>query len=91
MLPKSILFYWSKGAGMRREIIKIVGRCKNNNKPCFLNLIARKLKMSHVAVKKHLDLLIGEGYIKQINPNGKPVYLQLRKKGKDVLEEFTKD
>jgi predicted transcriptional regulator len=52
--------------------------------------IAKKFNVTHVAVKKHLDLLLEEGYVKQINPKSKPVYLELTKKGKDVLNEFAK-
>lgn len=90
MLPKSVLFYWSKGADMRRKIIKFVHECEKENKPCFLNIIARKFGLTHAAVKKHIDLLIEEKYIKQINPKGKPVYLKLTKPGKDVIMELTK-
>lgn len=90
MLPRTILFYWSKGADTRRKIIRFIGECEKNKKPCFLNAIAKKFKVTHVAVKKHLDLLIEEGYVRQINPKGKPVYLELTKMGKDVLNEFSR-
>ncbi len=88
MLPKSILFYWSKGAEMRRKIIRIVHEREKSNKPCFLNILAHKLNVTHVAAKKHLDLLIEQGYIKQINPKGKPVYLKLTSAGRDVAREL---
>ncbi len=89
MLSKSILFYWSKGADTRRKIIKFIYDCEKNNKPCFLNIIAQKLNLTHVAIKKHLDLLIKEGYVKPINPSGKPIYTKLTDSGKKVIKEFS--
>ncbi len=90
MLPRSVLFYWSKGANVRREILRIIGECEKKNQSCFLNFLAQKLKVTHVAAKKHLDLLVEEGYVEQINPRGKPVYLQLTHSGREVLKEFSK-
>lgn len=89
MLSKTILFYWSKGADTRRKIVKFIYDCEEKNKPCFLNYLAKKLNMTHPAVKKHVDLLIEEKIIKPINPLGKPVYLQLTSSGKKILKEFT--
>jgi predicted transcriptional regulator len=91
MISKSILFYWSKGSDIRRKILIMINQHCGENKPCFLNLIAKKLKMSHVGVKKHLDLMVEERYIKLINPKGKPVYLQLSEKGKGVIKELNKN
>lgn len=88
MIPKSVLFNWSKGANIRREIIKIIKLCEEKNEPCFLNIIAKKLKLTHVAVKKHTDLLSEEGYIIPINPEGKPIYLKLSETGKEIYSEF---
>lgn len=90
MLSKSILFYWSKGSGTRRKIIKFVHDCEKKGKPCFLNAIAEKFSLTHVAVKKHIDLLIEEKYIFQINPSGKPVYLKLTGSGEEIVEELGK-
>ncbi len=90
MLSKSILFYWSKGADTRRKIIKFLYECEKKNNPCFLNVISKKLNLTHVAIKKHIDLLIEEKYVKQINPSGKPVYLKLTDSGKEVIEEIYK-
>ncbi|VVB65561.1 Uncharacterised protein [Candidatus Gugararchaeum adminiculabundum] len=86
---KTILFYWSKGADVRRKIIKAIAECEKKENPCYLNLLAEKFELSHVAVKKHLDLLLEEGYVKILNPDGKPVYLALTKKGTDMLQEFS--
>ncbi len=85
---KSVLFYWSKGAEIRRKIILLIDNLNKEQKACFLNIIADKLKISHVGIKKHIDLLIEEKYIEQINPKGKPIFLQLSKKGKDLVKEF---
>ena len=90
MISKSILFYWSKGAKIRRKIISLVHNLNEKNKPCFLNILSKELKVSHVAVKKHVDLLHEEHYIDFINPKGKPVYLKLSKKGLELIEEFKK-
>jgi DNA-binding MarR family transcriptional regulator len=88
MIPKSILFYWGKGSKIRRDILSLTNQLNKNNNPCFLNIIAKKIKLSHVATKKHIDLLIEENYLKQINPNGKPVFLKLTKKGKEIIKEL---
>jgi len=87
---ESILFYWSKGADIRRKIIQFLAQCNQKEKPCYLNHISKQVKLSHVAVKKHLDLLLEEGYIKPINPEGKPIYLQLTSKGKGVVRNLNK-
>jgi len=88
MIPKTILFYWSKGAETRRRIIKIIEDCEKKKEACFLNKISQRIGLTHVATKKHIDLLIEEGYIKEINPHGKPVYLQLTSKGKKIAKEI---
>ncbi len=80
MIPKSVLFYWSKGAETRRKILLIVNECEKASKPCFLNMLAKRMSLSHVALKKHIDLLIEEKYIEPINPSGKPVFLKTTKK-----------
>lgn len=88
MLSRSVLFYWSKGANTRRRILSLTRILNDENKPCFLNVLSEKLELSHVALKKHMDLLIDEKYIKQINPDGKPIYLELTDTGREVLEEL---
>jgi predicted ArsR family transcriptional regulator len=87
---KTILFYWSKGADTRVKMIRIIAERGKKEQPCYLNLIAERLGLSHVAVKKHLDLLIEEGYVGVLNPGGKPNYLSLTEKGADVLKEFAR-
>ncbi len=86
---KTILFYWSKGSDTRVKIIKFIARCERESEACYLNVLADKLKLSHVAIKKHLDLLIEKGYVKILNPGGKPVFVALSKTGIEVLGEFS--
>ncbi|MBM3309681.1 MAG: hypothetical protein FJY77_05435 [Candidatus Altiarchaeales archaeon] len=86
---KAILFYWSKGADVRRKIIKIMKQAEEKKEPIFLNKIASLLGLTHVTVKAHLDLLIAEGYIEVINPEGKPHYLNLTKKGEALHKELS--
>ncbi len=88
MQNKSVLFYWSRGAEVRRKILSLTHRANQKKKPIFLNALAKKLGLSHVAVKKHVDLLVEEEYLEEINPGGKPVYLSLSKQGRRVLDEF---
>jgi predicted ArsR family transcriptional regulator len=86
---KTILFYWSRGADTRVRILKKIGSCSAKGQGCYLNTIAASLKLSHVGIKKHLDLLVEEGYVKAVNPGGKPVFLELTHRGRDVLGEFS--
>lgn len=88
MIPKSVLFYWSKGAEVRRNIIKFIYESNLQNKPCFLNILSIKFKMSHTGMKKHIDLLIEEKYVKAINLGGKPIYLEMTDKGREMLKEL---
>lgn len=87
---KTILFYWSKGAETRVRILKEICGCATKGEPCYLNTIAAKMEISHVGIKKHLDLLLEEGYVRIINPGGKPGFLELTHKGEEVLAEFSK-
>ncbi len=86
---KTILFYWSKGADTRRKLIRIIAECERKSEPCYLNLLAERLGLSHVAIKKHLDLLVEEGYVRILNPGGKPVFLALSDQGIEALKEFS--
>ena len=87
-MDKTVLFYWSKGAKTRVQILHIASKCQQKKDPCFLNQIADALHISHVGAKKHVDLLAEEGYLREINPNGKPVFLELTEKGKQIVHEF---
>lgn len=88
-ISKTILFYWSKGAETRRNIVRFIYQRQEKNEPCFLNLLAKEFNLSHVAIKKHLDLLIEENFVEAINPSGKPVYLKLTPSGKKVIKELS--
>ncbi len=90
MQNKTVLFYWSRGAEVRRDVVRLIGDAQKKNEPAFLNALAKELELSHVAVKKHLDLLVEEGYVESINPDGKPVYLKLSASGKAVYAEIRK-
>ena len=87
---KAVLFYWGKGASVRVKILFELSECSKSNQPCYLNQLAEKLQLSHVAVKKHLELLLEHKYVQPINPDGKPVYLELTEQGKSVVQEFVK-
>ncbi len=86
---KTILFYWSKGADTRRKIVLFLAKCEAEKRPCYLNNLAAHLKISHVATKKHLKLLIDKEFVEILNPDGKPQFLALTKKGKEVVKELT--
>ena len=86
---KTILFYWSKGADTRRQIIRLIAECERESKPCYLNIIADKLAITRAAVKPHLEILTKYGYIQALNPGGKPNYLVLTPQGIEVLKEFS--
>ncbi len=89
-MDKTVLFYWSKGAETRVRILLAASRCNQKKEPCYLNQLAEKTGISHVGAKKHVDLLVEEGYLKELNPDGKPIYLELTEKGKGTLTEFQK-
>ncbi len=86
---KTILFYWSKGSDTRRRILRLIAESARRDAPSYLNQLAEKLKLSHVAVKKHLDLLIEEKYVEILNPDGKPNFLALTAKGREMLKELS--
>lgn len=87
---KSILFYWGKGAETRVRIIQLIHECNQKKQPCYLNQLAQKMNLSHVAIMKQLNMLIEEGYVHEVNPDGKPIYLELTIKGQEISKEFQK-
>ncbi|MEW6721771.1 MAG: winged helix-turn-helix domain-containing protein [Candidatus Micrarchaeota archaeon] len=86
---KTILFYWSKGSDTRRKLVRLIADCERHGEACYLSFLAEKIGLSHVAIKKHVDLMVEEGYVKILNPGGKPVYLALTPKGIGMLREFS--
>ena len=86
---KTILFYWSRGAETRVRMLRFIAKCEKAGKPCYVNTLAKELELSHVAVMKHLGLMIDEGYVKILNPGGKPQYLALTPEGKKTAKELS--
>ena len=84
------MFFWSRGADVRRRILKIVGERERDHQPCYLSYLAGQLGISHVAAKKHVDLLAEQRYLRVLNPNGKPLYLGLGDDGKKTFDELFK-
>jgi len=64
-------------------------KCEQKNQPCFVSALSRKLKLSHVAILRHLDLMEEDGYVEVLNPGGKPAFLALTETGKTVANEFS--
>ncbi|VVC01450.1 Uncharacterised protein [uncultured archaeon] len=86
---KTILFYWSRGAETRVRLLKLIEKTEKKGGACYLNTLARQLRLSHVAIKKHLDLLVEGKYVRILNPKGKPHYLALTEEGKRTAKEFS--
>ncbi len=85
---KSVLFYWSKGAELRRRLVATMAKECRGKRACYLSKLAGILGVSHVALKKHVDLLVENGFIKHMNEGGKPVFLELTPEGKKLAREF---
>ena len=86
---KTVLFYWSKGSEVRVRIVQLIEQYNKGKRPVFSNELAKQLGLSHVAVSKHLDLLVTNGFVKVTNPGGKPQYLELTPNGLKVADEFS--
>ncbi len=87
-LTRRIFFNWGRGATTNVGILDLVDNCAKNKEPCYINILADSIGLSHVAIKKKVDIFIEQGYIEIINPNGKPHYLLLTDKGKELLNEL---
>lgn len=85
---KTILFYWSKGASTRRKIILYIEKCNKDGNPVHMATLASHLDISHSAIRKHKKLLLENGFVKAINPGGKPEYLELSEAGTEVVQEL---
>jgi len=85
---ENLMFLWSKGAATKVDLLEHVLSCNKQNEPCYIAILARKFSISHVAIKKHVDLMLVHGYLEVENPGRKPRYLRLTKKGHDVLGKF---
>lgn len=85
---KSVLFYWGKGADVRRRIMLLIFAHEKKNSPSYLNLLAQEINQSHVTTRRHIELLLEEQYLEEQNPGGKPTYLTLTKKGHEIVAEL---
>lgn len=86
-MDETVLFYLSKGGDVRLEILELVAEAEEDE-GMYLNKLAEELDMSHVAARKHLKLLLEEGYLKYKNPGGKPKFLKLTEEGKEVYQDM---
>lgn len=86
-MDETVLFYLSDGGDTRLEILELVEEAEKNQEGMYLNKLSDKLEMSHVAARKHLQLLIEEEYLEHRNPEGKPKYLELTTDGYRILSE----
>jgi predicted transcriptional regulator len=90
-----MLFIWTKGAKIRREIIKVINVSQKNNESIFLSKITNEINnffqektITISVVRFHLKSLIKYGLVQEINKGGRPEYLKLTKEGLDVNERI---
>lgn len=83
----SIIFLHSKGANTRRKIIKILHKQTENDLHNAV-MLAKKTEISKVSIKKHIDLLVKNEYVKKINPESKPIFLMLTEKGTTAAKKY---
>lgn len=86
-MDEIVLFYLSEGGSVRLEILQLTREANAEEEGIYLNKLADELDMSHVGVRKHLELLLNNGYVEYRNPGGKPKYLKLTEEGERILEE----
>lgn len=87
-MDETVLFYLSEGGDTRLQILKLVKEAEKAQEGIYLNKLADELGMTHVAARKHLQLLLEEDYLRYKNPGGKPKYLELMTDGNRVLNEI---
>ncbi len=85
---KAVLFYWSKGAPMRVKMVRLIAECNRRREPVYLAKLAGACRISDVAAKKHLELMVEHRFVSVQNPEGKPHYLELTREGWEVAREF---
>lgn len=86
-MDETVLFYLSEGGEMRLNILKLVKEAEEQQEGMYLNKLADELDVSHVAARKHVQLLLEENYLAYKNPDGKPKFLELTTDGYRVLSE----
>ncbi|MHA2105308.1 MAG: hypothetical protein ACW981_17910 [Candidatus Hodarchaeales archaeon] len=91
----SMLFIWTKGAKIRREIIRVVYGLQKKNESIFLSKITEEINeifqektITISVVRFHLKSLIKYGLIQEINKGGRPEYLKLSQEGLDSYERL---
>ena len=87
-MMESVIFLHSRGAELRRKIIRSLYLQENEKIRYCSSTLARKSSISKVAMKKHIDYLVYLGYIDKINPMGKPIFLRLTPKGSKTAKKF---
>lgn len=86
-MDETVLFFLSDGGDTRLKILELVEEAEENKEGMYLNKLSDELEISHVAARKHLQILLEEEYLKYKNPDGKPKYLELTEDGYRVLRE----
>ncbi|OLS26384.1 MAG: hypothetical protein HeimC3_09340 [Candidatus Heimdallarchaeota archaeon LC_3] len=94
----SLLFIWTKGAKIRREIVKIVFSYQEKNEAIFLSKITNDLiekytekKVTISLVRFHLKSLEKYNLIESINKGGRPEYLSLTREGLDAFNRIIEE
>lgn len=88
-MDETVLFFLSEGGDVRCTIVRLVKEANDAQEGIYLNVLAEELGMSHVAARKHVQLLLEEGYLAYKNPDGNPKYLELTEKGEDIYAEIS--
>lgn len=86
-MDEAVLFYLSPAGEKRLTILRLVNEAEDEQEGMYLNKIADELDISHVAARKHLELLLEGDYLRYKNPDGKPKYLEMTTDGYRVLSE----
>jgi DNA-binding MarR family transcriptional regulator len=88
MQMEEIILLYSNGAPIRRKILQLFHTKEKDSWPLCLTSVAGQFDISKVAIKRHVDLLLENGYLEKINPAGKPVYLKLTSKGTETARKY---
>lgn len=86
-MDETVLFYLSEAGDKRLKMLQLVAEAEEEKEGMYLTKMAEEIGISHVAARKHLQLLLDENYLQYKNPDGKPKFLELTEKGRGVLED----
>ncbi|MDY6778707.1 MAG: winged helix-turn-helix domain-containing protein [Candidatus Nanohaloarchaea archaeon] len=86
-MDETVLFYLSEAGDKRLKMLQLVSEAEEEQEGMYLTKMAEEIGISHVAARKHLQLLLEEGYLRYKNPDGKPKFLEMTDKGRSVLED----